>query len=66
MIILIKVEKKTKKIVNQNSNETYEKLLQQLESEVRKNIAIQNQLKVQIQQMQFDATVIDNVSLLLL
>ena len=66
MIILIKVEKKTKKIFNQNSNETYEKLLQQLESEVRKNIAIQNQLKVQIQQMQFDATVIDNVSLLLL
>ena len=66
MIILIKVEKKNKKIFNQNSNETYEKLLQQLESEVRKNIAIQNQLKVQIQQMQFDATVIDNVSLLLL
>ena len=66
MIILIKVEKNTKKIFNQNSNETYEKLLQQLESEVRKNIAIQNQLKVQIQQMQFDATVIDNVSLLLL
>ncbi len=66
MIILIKVEKKTKKIFNQNSNDTYEKLLQQLESEVRKNIAIQNQLKVQIQQMQFDATVIDNVSLLLL
>ena len=66
MIILIKVQKKTKKIFNQNSNETYEKLLQQLESEVRKNIAIQNQLKVQIQQMQFDATVIDNVSLLLL
>ena len=66
MIILIKVEKKTKKIFNQNSNETYEKLLQQLESEVRKNIAIQNQLKVQIHQMQFDATVIDNVSLLLL
>ena len=66
MIISIKVEKKVKKYNNINyfnSNEKYEILLQQVEAEVRKNIALQNQLKVQIQQMQFDATIIDNVSL---
>ena len=32
----------------------YEKLLRQLESELRRNIAVQNQLKVQIERMQFD------------
>ena len=62
MIITKKVEKATQKYINYKSNEKYEKLLQQVESEVRKNIAIQNQLKVQIQQMQFDGNIIVNVS----
>ena len=55
MIISIKVEKLTEKQINKNnSNEKYEKLLRQVESELRKNIAVQNQLKVQLEKMQLD------------
>lgn len=61
MIISIKVEKLTEKQINKNnSNEKYEKLLRQVESELRKNIAVQNQLKVQLEKMQLD--VINNES----
>ena len=55
MIISIKVDKLTEKQINKNnSNEKYEKLLRQVESELRKNIAVQNQLKVQLEKMQLD------------
>jgi len=60
MIISLKVDKMTKKDIKKNPNEEYEKLLRQLESELRKNIAIQNQLKVQLEKMQLD--VINNES----
>ena len=42
-------------MIIQNTNEEYEKLLRQVESELRKNIATQNQLKVQLEKMQLDA-----------
>jgi len=54
MIISLKVNKMTETIFKKNENEEYEKLLRQLESELRKNIAIQNQLKVQLEKMQLD------------
>lgn len=54
MIISLKVNKMTETIIKKNENEEYEKLLRQLESELRKNIAIQNQLKVQLEKMQLD------------
>ena len=55
MIISLKVDKMAEKIINKNENNEYEKLLRQLESELRKNIAVQNQLKVQLEKMQLDA-----------
>jgi hypothetical protein len=60
MIISLKVNKMTESIIKKNENDEYEKLLRQLESELRKNIAIQNQLKVQLEKMQLD--VINNVA----
>ena len=54
MIISLKVNKMTESIIKKNENDKYEKLLRQLESELRKNIAIQNQLKVQLEKMQLD------------
>ena len=54
MIISLKVDKMAEKMNNKNEKEEYEKLLRQLESELRKNIAIQNQLKVQLEKMQLD------------
>ena len=54
MIISLKVKKMTESIIKKNENDEYEKLLRQLESELRKNIAIQNQLKVQLEKMQLD------------
>ena len=54
MIISLKVNKMTESINKKNENDEYEKLLRQLESELRKNIAIQNQLKVQLEKMQLD------------
>ena len=54
MIISLKVNKMTESIIKKNENDQYEKLLRQLESELRKNIAIQNQLKVQLEKMQLD------------
>ncbi len=54
MIISLKVNKMTESIIKKNENDEYEKLLRQLESELRKNIAIQNQLKVQLEKMQLE------------
>ena len=54
MIISLKVDKMAEKMTNKSEKEEYEKLLRQLESELRKNIAIQNQLKVQLEKMQLD------------
>ena len=56
MVIYLKADKAAEKMIKndiKNSGE-YEKLLRQLESELRKNIAIQNQLKVQLEKMQLD------------
>ena len=56
MVIYLKADKAAEKMIKndiKNSGE-YEKLLRQLESELRRNIAVQNQLKVQIERMQFD------------
>ena len=55
-VIYLKADKAAEKMIKndiKNSGE-YEKLLRQLESELRRNIAVQNQLKVQIERMQFD------------
>ena len=54
MIISLKVNKLLEYIVNDNSKEEYEKLLRQVEAELRKHIGIQNQLKVQLEKMQLD------------
>ena len=54
MIISLKVNKMTENIINNNSNEEYEILLRQVESELRRHIGIQNHLKVQIEKMQLD------------
>jgi len=54
MIISVKVDKMTENCNNNNSNKEYETLLRQVESELRKNIAVQNQLKVQLEKMQLD------------
>ncbi len=61
MIISLKVNKIYEKMIIKNTNEEYEKLLRQVESELRKNIAIQNQLKVQLEKMQLDAINNENV-----
>ena len=64
MIISLKVDKMTEKLIKKNQNEEYEKLLRQLESELRKNIAVQNQLKVQLEKMQLDEINNESVSLI--
>lgn len=66
MIISLKVNKKTENyIINNNSIEEYEKLLRQVESELRKHIGNENQLKVQLEKMQLDEINHESVSLLL-
>jgi hypothetical protein len=56
MIIYLKADKAAEKKIKKdiNNSDEYEKLLRQLESELRRNIAVQNQLKVQLERMQFD------------
>ena len=56
MIIYIKADKAAEKMIKKdiNNSDEYEKLIRQLESELRRNIAVQNQLKVQLERMQFD------------
>jgi len=56
MIIYLKADKAAEKMIKKdiNNSDEYEKLLRQLESELRRNIAVQNQLKVQLERMQFD------------
>lgn len=66
MIISLKVNKKTENyIINNNSIEEYEKLLRQVESELRKHIGNENQLKVQLEKIQLDEINHESVSLLL-
>lgn len=62
MIISVKVDKMTENYNNNNSNKEYETLLIQVESELRKNIAVQNQLKVQLEKMQLDVINHESVS----
>lgn len=62
MIISVKVDKMTENYNNNNSNKEYETLLRQVESELRKNIAVQNQLKVQLEKMQLDVINHESVS----
>jgi len=62
MIISVKVDKMTENCNNNNSNKEYETLLIQVESELRKNIAVQNQLKVQLEKMQLDVINHESVS----
>ena len=62
MIISVKVDKMTEYFNNNNSNKEYETLLRQVESELRKNIAVQNQLKVQLEKMQLDVINHESVS----
>ena len=67
MVIYLKADKAAEKMIKndiKNSGE-YEKLLRQLESELRKNIAIQNQLKVQLEKMQLDVINNESVSKIL-
>ena len=56
MVIYLKADKAAEKMIKNDIKNSweYEKLLRQLESELRRNIAVQNQLKVQIERMQFD------------
>ena len=56
MILYLKADKAAEKMIKKdiNNSDEYEKLLRQLESELRRNIAVQNQLKVQLERMQFD------------
>ena len=56
MIIYLKADRAAEKMIKKdiNNSDEYEKLLRQLESELRRNIAVQNQLKVQLERMQFD------------
>ena len=66
MIISLKVNKKTENyIINNNSIAEYEKLLRQVESELRKHIGNENQLKVQLEKMQLDEINHESVSFLL-
>ena len=66
MIISLKVNKKTENYININSSiEEYEKLLRQVESELRKHIGNENQLKVQLEKMQLDEINHESVSFLL-
>ena len=66
MIISLKVNKKTENyIINNSSIEEYEKLLRQVESELRKHIGNENQLKVQLEKMQLDEINHESVSFLL-
>ena len=62
MIFSVKVDKMTESYNNNNSNKEYETLLRQVESELRKNIAVQNQLKVQLEKMQLDVINHESVS----
>jgi hypothetical protein len=62
MIISVKVDKMTENFNNNNSNKEYETLLRQVESELRKNIGVQNQLKVQLEKMQLDVINHESVS----
>lgn len=62
MIISVKVDKMTENCNNNNSNKEYETLLRQVESELRKNIGVQNQLKVQLEKMQLDVINHESVS----
>ena len=62
MIISVKVVKMAENYNNNNSNKEYETLLRQVESELRKNIAVQNQLKVQLEKMQLDVINHESVS----
>jgi hypothetical protein len=62
MIISVKVDKMTENCNNNHSNKEYETLLRQVESELRKNIAVQNQLKVQLEKMQLDVINHESVS----
>ena len=62
MIISVKVDKMTENCNNNNSNKEYETLLRQVESELRKNIAVQNQLKIQLEKMQLDVINHESVS----
>lgn len=62
MIISVKVDKMTENYNNNNSNKEYETLLRQVESELRKNIGVQNQLKVQLEKMQLDVINHESVS----
>ena len=56
MIIYLKADKAAEKMIKKdiNNSDEYEKLIRQLESELRRNIAVQNQLKVQLERKQFD------------
>ena len=66
MIISLKVNKKTEDyIINNNPIDEYEKLLRQVESELRKHIGNENQLKVQLEKMQLDEINHESVSFLL-
>ena len=66
MIISLKVNKKTEDyIINNNPIDEYEKLLRQVESELRKHIGNENQLKVQLEKIQLDDINHESVSLLL-
>ena len=66
MIISLKVNKKTENyLINNSSIEEYEKLLRQVESELRKHIGNENQLKVQLEKMQLDEINHESVSFLL-
>ena len=65
MIISLKVNKKTENYIINNSSIEYEKLLRQVESELRKHIGNENQLKVQLEKMQLDEINHESVSFLL-
>ena len=66
MIISLKVNKKTENYINNNKSvEEYEKLLRQVESELRKHIGNENHLKVQLEKMQLDEINHEYVSLFL-
>jgi uncharacterized protein YlxW (UPF0749 family) len=56
-LISIKVKYKVQQLIkskdeNKNTSEKYEELLRQEETEIRKHIAIEHQLKIQIEKLQ--------------
>ena len=56
-LISIKVKYKVQQLIkskdeNKNTSEQYEELLRQEETEIRKHIAIEHQLKIQIEKLQ--------------